>query len=199
MKRPFLITSCVLLLSAPAFAQNEQAGAGSGSGSGAGSEATSQTKATTTTTTKSEESNSRYPWVRALTNVQIELTLTDQTGSVPAEKKTVSMVVASGSWGKIRSAGTVRPPAEAPYILELNVDARPFVSIDGPIQLELTMSYSPPAGSEKENARTQARSASINQSQTVILQSGKPLIVSQAADPLGDRKVIIEIKATVIK
>lgn len=200
MKNVLLILSCALLLSAPAFAQNEQAGTGSGTGSGSGSSsANGQTKATTNTTTKTEETNARYPWVRTLTNVQIELTLTDQTGSVPAEKKTVSMTVASGSWGKIRSAGAVRPPADAPFVMELNVDARPYVSVDGPIQLELTMSYSPPAGSEKENARTQARPASINQSQTVVLQSGKPMVVSQAADPLGDRKVIVELKATVLK
>ncbi len=30
----------------------------------------------------------------------------------------------------------------------------------------------------------------------MVLQSGKPLIVSQAADPVSDRKVIVEVKAT---
>jgi hypothetical protein len=43
------------------------------------------------------------------------------------------------------------------------------------------------------------RPAGINQSQTVILQSGKPLIVAQAADPVSDRKVIVEVKATILK
>jgi len=33
----------------------------------------------------------------------------------------------------------------------------------------------------------------------VILQSGKPLVISQAADPIGDREIIIEVKATVLK
>ena len=32
-----------------------------------------------------------------------------------------------------------------------------------------------------------------------MLQSGKPLVVSQAADPVSDRKVIVEVKATVLK
>jgi hypothetical protein len=33
----------------------------------------------------------------------------------------------------------------------------------------------------------------------VVLQSGKPLIVSQAADPVSERKVLVEVKATVLK
>ena len=138
-------------------------------------------------------------FVRTLTNVQIELTLTDQIGSNPPEKKTVSMIASSGSWGKIRSAGTIRPQADTPYPVVLNVDARPFVSVDGPVQLELTVEYYPlkDAGLEKEGAKQ--RPSGVNQSQTVILQSGKPLIVSQAADPINDRKVIVEVKATVLK
>ena len=138
-------------------------------------------------------------FVRTLTNVQIELGLTDQLGNQAAEKKTVSMIVSSGSWGKIRSAGNVFPAGEPQYVVELNVDARPFVSVDGQVQLELTFVYAPlkSGGEQKEGARQ--RPSGINQSQTVILQSGKPLIVSQAADPISDRKVVVEVKATVLK
>jgi hypothetical protein len=143
------------------------------------------------------QNNPRF--VRTLTNVQIELTLTDQLGVNPAEKKTVSMIASSGSWGKIRSMGTIRPEGDSPYPVVLNVDARPFVSTDGPVQLELTFEYVPlkSTGDVKEGARQ--RPSGINQSQTVILQSGKPLIVSQAADPISDRKVVVEVKATVLK
>jgi hypothetical protein len=138
-------------------------------------------------------------FVRTLTNVQIELTLTDQLGANAADKKTVSMIASSGSWGKVRSAGTIRPDGDAPYAVVLNVDARPFVSVEGPVQLELTFEYVPlkSTGDVKEGARQ--RPAGINQSQTVILQSGKPLVVSQAADPISDRKVVVEVKATVLK
>jgi len=31
------------------------------------------------------------------------------------------------------------------------------------------------------------------------MQSGKPMIVAQAADPATDRKVVVEVKATVLK
>jgi hypothetical protein len=148
---------------------------------------------------KVDEAANNPRFVRTLTNVQIELTLTDQLGGNAAEKKTVSMIAASGSWGKVRSTGTIRPVGDLAYAVVLNVDARPFVSIDGPVQLELTFEYVPvkSAGDAKDGAGQ--RPSGINQSQTVILQSGKPLIVSQAADPISDRKVVVEVKATILK
>lgn len=137
-------------------------------------------------------------WVTALTNVQVELTITDQSGASTPEKKTVSMVVSSGAWGRIRSAGNVKPgPDTQPTVVELNVDARPIVSVDGPVQMELTVVYRPLGSTTDEYAR--GRPLPINQSLTVILQSGKPLVVSQAADPVNDRKIGVEVKATVLK
>ena len=128
-------------------------------------------------------------FVRTLTNVQIELTLTDQIGDAAPLKKTVAMIVSSGNWGKIRASADPRMP----QVVGLNVDARPFVSIEGPIQVELTLYYYPPRDPKAD------RLTELNQSLTVILQSGKPLMVSQSADPGSDRKVTVEAKATVLK
>jgi hypothetical protein len=139
----------------------------------------------------------RSRWVQTLTNVQIELTLTDQIGAQTPEKKTVSMIASSGNWGKIRSAGNVRPQNDAPFVVDLGVDARPLVSLEGQIQLELTISYNPPGGADKDTLKP--RPTGVNQSLTVVLQSGKPLMISQAADPVSDRKVVVEVKATVLK
>lgn len=160
---------------------------------------TTEAGATYTVTQKSKPEQPEPPgrWVRALTNVQVELTITDQGGSAAPEKKTVTMVVSSGSWGKIRSAGTVQRPSDAMVVVDLNVDARPFVSVDGPIQLELTMAYYPPGNEATRTA--QAKPTGLNQSLTVVLQSGKPLVISQAADPVSDRKIVVEVKATVLK
>ena len=130
-------------------------------------------------------------FVRTLTNVQVELTLTDQLGSGAPQKKTVSMIVASGSWGKIRNTG----PRTGPAQIGLNVDARPFVSVEGPVQLELTIYYYPPQGDAKDPGVP----TELNQSLTVVLQSGKPLLISQSADPASDRKVVVEVRATVLK
>ena len=79
----------------------------------------------------------------------------------------------------------------------MNVDARPFVSVDGPIQLELTLFTARPAEADKDTLNP--RPTEINQSLTVVLQSGKPMLISQAADPVSDRKVIVEVKATILK
>ena len=40
---------------------------------------------------------------------------------------------------------------------------------------------------------------SWNERLSVILESGKPMIVSQAADPTSDRKITVEITATILK
>jgi hypothetical protein len=197
-KSTFVLLSALLMAPSLVSAQTGQ-GLGRGIGDGSGDD-----QATTTAQGQPKpmaiqvpESSGNPRFVRSLTNVQIELTLTDQHGAQAPEKKTVSMIVSSGNWGKIRSAGNVRPQNEAPFVVDLNVDARPFVSVEGQIQLELTLVYSPPGGADKDTVKP--RPTGVNQSLTVVLTSGKPLVISQAADPVSDRKVVVEVKATVLK
>lgn len=199
MKRSNLVFACaVLALPVLAAAQTGQGAGGDAQTASTSSQTrTEQRDGKTTTTTRTEETPG-VKFVRTLTNVQVELTLTDQIGTGTPEKKTVSMIVSSGNWGKIRSAGSVIQLGDAPYGVDLGVDARPFVSLEGQVQLELTLNYAPPKGGDDSRSPKQ-RPTGINQSQTVILTSGKPLIISQAADPLSDRKVIVEVKATILK
>lgn len=180
MRNAMLMMCAVLALAAPAAAQDERAAAAQRDAAAQKEQAPAP---------KPPEPGPRY--TRTLTNVQVELTLTDQIGSAPAEKKTVSMIVASGNWGKIRN--TVA--RSGPFQIGLNVDARPLVSLDGPIQLELTLYYYPPQGKPD----VQVLPTELNQSLTVVLQSGKPLLISQAADPSSDRRITVEVKATVLK
>ena len=128
---------------------------------------------------------------RPFTNVQVELTITDQVGTGAPEKKTVSMIVMSGTWSKIRNTAA----RTGPFQVGLNVDARPLINAEGAIQLELTIYYYPPQG--KPDAPVLP--TELNQSLSVLLQSGKPMVVSQAADPASDRKVTVEVKATILK
>ena len=181
MRKQFVMFGVALsLIAVPAAAQNGQASAPQSANKPA---------------EKSEAPGPRF--TRSLTNVQIELTLSDQIGTPAPEKKTVSMIVSNGNWGRVRSAGTVFRPGDAPYGVELNVDARPFVSIEGQIQLEITLVYSPSTADARDTIK--ARPTGLNQSLTVILHSGKPLVISQAADPVSDRKVVVEVTATVLK
>jgi len=206
MKRVILMLSCALGLVAAPLAAQTGSGSGSGSASGRADQAKAQeiekkaAEAVAATTKIAEAPGRPGPrFVMTLTNVQIELAISDQIGTQTPEKKIVSMVVSSGSWGKIRSTGNVRPPNETPLVVQLDVDARPMVSVDGPIQLELTLNYAPPGAQLPERDNSKPRPTSINQSLTVVLQSGKPLIISQAADPVSERKVLVEVKATVLK
>ena len=200
MKKVILAMSCALLLTAAPLAA--QTGSGSGSGSGRGDQAKAQeiekkAAEAVAVTTKIAEAQGGPRFVRTLTNVQIELTISDQVGTQAPEKKAVSLIVAAGNWGKIRSAGNMLLPGQGPVVVDINVDARPYVSVEGPVQLELTLVYSPPGGAMKDGRME--KPTGVNQSMTVILQSGKPLVISQAADPVSDRKVVVEVKATVLK
>ena len=209
MKNVILAMSCALVLAAVPSAAQTGSGSGSGtSSSGRGDQAKAQeiqkkaaeaVEATTKIAEAQAQGRQGPRFVMTLTNVQIELAISDQIGTQTPEKKIVSMVVSSGSWGKIRSTGNVRPPNETPLVVQLDVDARPMVSVDGPIQLELTLNYAPPGAQLPERDNSKPRPTSINQSLTVVLQSGKPLIISQAADPVSERKVLVEVKATVLK
>jgi hypothetical protein len=197
MKRFIPAVSCVLaLMAAPSAAQT---GSGGTPNTMAIAEANKKQTAEAEAQLQKMAAAQNSRFVRTLTNVQIEVTLTDQTGAGAPDKKVVSMIASSGSWGKVRSTGSVFPIGEPPYAVQLNVDARPFVSVEGPIQLEITVEYVPIRGEGDPKVGPKQRPSGINQSQTVVMQSGKSLVVSQAADPISDRKVIVEVKATVLK
>ena len=134
---------------------------------------------------------------RAQRNVNLELTITDQTTAADAAKKAVSMIIADGNRGSIRTSGVLHTPTEGRSSVILNVDVRPQIRSDNTIMTSLTIEYFPkldPANETKEVPRTQ-----LNQSLTLILDSGKPTIISQAADPVSNRKVMVEVKATIMK
>jgi hypothetical protein len=119
-------------------------------------------------------------------NVQIELSIADYLGSAAPQRKTVSMLIAEGYMGRVRSQ---RGGAAV-----LNVDATPRLQKDGRIALQLIVEYRP-----RETADTLESYSPINEMLTVLLHSGKPLVVTQAADPSSDRKVTVEVTATILK
>ncbi|MGH9220343.1 MAG: hypothetical protein ACRD1W_13635 [Vicinamibacterales bacterium] len=185
MHRIAALLVVLTLVAGTASAQNEQT-------------TSSATTQTTAVTTQSKGEGARFA---TRSNVRIELTISDQRADGANEKKQVSMIVSETSWGKIRTHATTRPPSPTagPNMdvdVALNVDARPFINAAGNIQLELVVNYNP---LDETNKAGVVRPTELNQSLTVILQSGKPLVVAQAADPMVDRKMIVEVVATILK
>ena len=131
-------------------------------------------------------------------NVRVELTITDQrTGSAPV-KKTVSVVVADGQMGFIRSQSEI---AGIGGSVPLNVDAEPSLLTDGKIRLRANVQYDLPATPEALNNATRGTTTktAIHETLSLILENGKPLVAAQSADPVSDRTVTVEVKATVLK
>jgi hypothetical protein len=134
-----------------------------------------------------------------LVNVQVELTIRDQFGSGMPETKTVSLIVSDANMGRVRASAVARPSERTGTVPSvLNVDARPRVQANGLIHLELTLLYQP-LRTVQSGEPSQTSPTELNQSLSVLLQDGKPLVVSQAADPVTDRRISVEAKATVLK
>jgi hypothetical protein len=122
-------------------------------------------------------------------NIKVDLTNTEQAGSGTPVVKTISILAADNYPGRIRSYGGTR-------FGELNVDVTPRVIQGGRLRLGLTVEYRPVPGSPKE---PDADRPGLSESLTVFLHDGKPLVISQSADPSSDRKVTLEVRATVLK
>jgi hypothetical protein len=119
-----------------------------------------------------------------LVNVRVELTITDQRGDAPVTPKTITMMIEDRQNARIR---TGRGNAA------INVDAHPEILREGRIRVMLSVEYTPQDGPDR------GAQMPIQESITALLEDGKPLMISQSADPAGDRKVRLEVKATIVK
>ena len=131
-----------------------------------------------------------------LINLRLEFTVTDQIGTAPPVKKTITMNVADGESGRIRTNAEVHRKNTAPTTVPLSVDASP--EIDGSkIRLRASLEYQ--LLKEAPEPELPAGKTSITQMVTAVLNDGVSTILSQSADPLTDRKVTLEVKATISK
>jgi hypothetical protein len=122
-------------------------------------------------------------------NVRLDLTISDSLTAEVQTRKTVSMLILDGRNGQVRSMNEG-------YI---NVDASPAIRPDGRIFLRLTVEYNPLLTSQ-QSQETSAGRTQFSESLSVVVNDGKPILLSQAADPRGgNRKVSLEVTATVVK
>jgi hypothetical protein len=133
-------------------------------------------------------------------NIRVDVTISDQRGGTAALKKTVSVVTGD------RLSGFIRSTAEYVNIgpVPLNVDTEPELLPDGKIRVGVNLQYdlpgaATPAPTSETTGAGSLRRTQIRENLAVILESGKSLVVAQSADPVGDRQVTIEIKATVLR
>lgn len=121
-----------------------------------------------------------------LVNIKMDLTITDQREGASPTPKILTMIVADRESGRIRSSS-------AREELTLNVDVRPEVVRDGRVRTWLTLEYRP------QRAAPDKEAVVMTESLVTILEDGKPLVISQSADPAGNRSVKVELKATILR
>jgi hypothetical protein len=141
-------------------------------------------------------------------NIKIEVSITDQTGANPAAKKVVTMIASDRQSTNVRSSASV--PVRNPRMgggpetynyrnVTINVDARPMIVAKEPnkVSVNFGLEYLPKTGNSQEEMEPGMTSWSERLS--LILESGKPMVVSQAADPTSDRKITVEVTATILR
>jgi hypothetical protein len=123
-------------------------------------------------------------------NIRVETTISESGGNAPPVKKTVTAVAGDGFDASVREIAT--PPVGP---TSLNVDASPTILSNGKIRVRVTLQY---AAGQSQPAEQRVRT-DIRQTLVLNLENGKPLVISEASDPLSDRRVTVEVTATILK
>jgi len=132
-------------------------------------------------------------------NIKLDLTITDQAGAGEPSKKVITLIVADQQNGYIRSKGNVWITERRGFNVTINVDARPVILREGLVRVDLALEYQPTPPAAGSATAVTADATNLNQRIGVILHEGKPLVISQAVDPASDRKISVELKATILK
>jgi len=133
-------------------------------------------------------------------NIKVDVTISDQhSGGAAALKKTVTVVTGDGMTGFIRSTAAYTSLGDVP----LNVDVEPELIADGKIRVRVNLQYDLPGSVTGQTTETPGagalRRTQIRENLAVILENGKSITVAQSADPVGDRQVTIDVKATILR
>lgn len=131
-----------------------------------------------------------------LANVRVDVTVTDQTGTGPAATKTMTLTVADGESAMIRNETEMKTSdglRSAPF----SVDVRAVIDGDR-VRLDVGLDYQVLDSASTHTPGPPTR-ALFKGRQALVLESGKPLVISQSSDPMSDRKVTVEVRATIIR
>ncbi len=129
------------------------------------------------------------PAPRPSVNVRVDIVIIDEGGLEP-RREAVTMTTAAEQEGFIRTDGVGRNV--------LNVDARPAVAglPAGTILLHVTLDYWPSFTGDSGEARPTTRT---RVSSTLLMNDGRMAVVSDNTDTATDRRVRVEVTATILK
>ena len=131
-------------------------------------------------------------------NVRVEVTISDQRGNAPAVKKTITAVTGDGMNARVRTNAHFTVDLGA---IPLNLDAMPTILPGGRIRVAVGLQYEMPVIAEgaPPSSGTRLMKTTIQENLAVNLDDGRPLVVAQSADPISDRQVTVEVRATILK
>ena len=85
--------------------------------------------------------------------------------------------------------------AHFPVAVPLHVDARP--TIDGTrVRLRISLDYT---SDRPVDASAKASTLNVKEDLSVIMENGRAMTIADAVDPMGDRRVQVEVTATILR
>jgi hypothetical protein len=148
-------------------------------------------------------------------NVQVEITVSLEGGSTPITKR-MTLVVSENTDGLGRSgidvpvatsaissgAANTPPIPVQSYTYRsvgLNVDARPRITDSGRIALRLKLEFSAVLKATESSGSGMPAFGKSNTDLNLVLESGKPLTITQSADAEIGRGYTVQVKATLLR
>jgi len=152
-------------------------------------------------------------------NVKVEVTITYQVGNGTPVKRMATLTVADQGRGSLRAGNqvavpstTFQPlaaggPATSPITsinyksVGLNVDANRVYIQGNKARMDLNVEFSAVDEKVPNAAAGYPSFPTFSQSLTLVLESGKPIIVGQSSDVVDnvERKQTVEVKATILR
>jgi hypothetical protein len=152
-------------------------------------------------------------------NVKVEVTITYQVGNAAPVKRMATLTVADQGRGSLRSGNQVAVPsttyqpvagggaATSPITsityksVGLNVDANRVYITGNKARMELNVEFSAVDEKGSDASGKYPSFPTFSQSLTLVLESGKPVIVGQSSDVVEnvERKQTVEVKATILR
>jgi hypothetical protein len=129
---------------------------------------------------------------RQSVNIQVDVTIQSQGGTGTPISKTMTMLVAD------RRQTTLTAQASRGF-RRLNGDVRANLLRDGKLDMSLNLDFDVSEVKEVVPPTQDQGGTAYRGVVNVVLDNGKPLIISKSADPLTDRTVTVEVKATILK